>query len=176
MKSFKRLQWFFNDKLSLAQQIVCRASTVKEQTEFRNTYSTSKRWCATLNPVWFIKIGLDSNETPLLVFKPISWLWRNTPPPSPLHSISSSNGANNTRLKPSERCSSFYGQPRLVDHCWSHPPPTTDHSQLERLSDGQGWGDGGGGLAGAAGQETAAQKGAEEWPGTHLSSHKFIHD
>lgn len=131
MKSFKTLQWICNDKLSRTQQIVCRANTVKEQTGFRNTYSTSKRWCATLNPVWFIKIGLDSSETPLLAFKPISWLWRNTPPPSPLHSISSSNGANNTRLKPSERCSSFYGQPRLVDHCWSQTlPPSANHGPL----------------------------------------------
>lgn len=57
---------------------------------------------------------------------------RNTPHPHPsLHTASLAARAKNTRLQPSEGCSSFYGQRRLADHCWSlTPPPSTDQGPL----------------------------------------------
>lgn len=56
---------------------------------------------------------------------------KNSPPPL-FHTASrAASLAKNTRLKPSAGRSSFYGQQRLVDRCWSLTlPPLVDRGPL----------------------------------------------
>ncbi len=156
---------------------------VKERAGFGNTRPASNCWCATLNPMWLIKIGWDSSKTPLQPFKPLSWLW--------LHSQEHPSSLSSTQhlqqpLSQKHKIKTLW-RPQLL--LWAatagwlllKPDPATLHQPGSPLSlkgclMGGGEGDGVGGLADAAGQETAAQRGTEEWPGTYLSSHTFIHD
>lgn len=105
----------------------------REQTGFKNTFPSSKRWCATFSPLWsrLARTQVKLSYSLLNPSPDSCTLVSNTAPPL-LHTASpAAPWAKNTRLKPSEGHSSFYGQRRLADGCWSLTlPPSTDQDPL----------------------------------------------